>query len=688
MPAYHDTKIFTNGTLGSGTAGVKNIESLEMTVTQSIAKQASYPTSPFGGKFCMPAKGSKHRKEIINGPWANVYRLQTGIGGLRHNWIILLLVAIVALLICTVFLCCFKDFAGPAIFCGMGCSSVCFLILGIWLFIACFFDGSDETGGYQKTNPFWSIWTGGEAKLYSSISGFVFLLFGALICCMTMLSLRHIDEVVGIVHAAVSCISQNCCLWSWPFFWTGIYLAIVVLLFFFGLPVVMSLGYLDDEMVSINGKAAGGWLKVWKRNRWQTWAIWFYVLGCLWLLESLIQLGHYAVSHAVAEWYFTPAEVADGSENQLARAAMGQGKHVQVRVGGVDNNYNARKGIITETAAGKMLVVKVGKPGPGVARGPRERFVTKTPLRGFPTFTGALEALFHHLGTIAIGAIVIAVLRPFRMVGQFVSSFIARLTDHWGEEEEGGRRGRLGLISQFIDACMGRFSKLAFVQTLLGGFKYRLKPADFIGAAEESFQTMTQAGGSIAYLLGAFWIYEIFGTICVATLCGWLTLLICNYIPWFSDNTSDWYVEDKYSTVLFGAIIAGCIGFSFFMLINHTADTLLYCLAWNRKQRHLGFVHRVNKNDIIHPIAHGHHAYAPQELVPDLIPEHEVEDAWEDKLKAKGHAPVQMINNALQAGVQQGMQQTQRDIGSRYQQSGLHGTFTGSMMDKTLGLFV
>lgn len=127
-----------------------------------------------------------------------------------------------------------------------------------------------------------------------------------------------------------------------------------------------------------------------------------------------------------------------------------------------------------------------------------------------------------------------------------------------------------------MDAIFGGWTKNTWTEIVLSA-------SDFQEAAEHALDFMAEAGGTVAYLHGACFVYEVFGTLCITLLCVLAFVISATRIHIFADPSSDWYIPSLYWGTLFAAIISGVTSFLFMQVFSHTADTLLYVFAWNRE---------------------------------------------------------------------------------------------------------
>merc|ERR1711904_391465 len=88
---------------------------------------------------------------------------------------------------------------------------------------------------------------------------------------------------------------------------------------------------------------------------------------------------------------------------------------------------------------------------------------------------GSVSVLVYHTGTLALGAPVIAIFRPFRMISQGVTSFLHRTSEegkgpHHSEDPHSQNiKGCLSLLSACLEQVFGKYSKNAFTELVLCG---------------------------------------------------------------------------------------------------------------------------------------------------------------------------------------------------------------------------
>jgi hypothetical protein len=583
------------------------------------------------------------------------------IGGLNDAWPLLAMAAGAATLFGFLYVYVMMRCAGPVILASMVITTLFTLAAGIFFFLAIVMDMNDTGTDYARFNPILSTYIGDQAKMLSMIAGVGLILLSITFGAMTSVSMAHIDESIGLIDAACEPfrMAGSWVLWIWPLIASASFLVIAYVIAWFGTQIVASLGSLDYSEISINGKSINGLQRVWKRDTLQHTEFWVYVIGMIWVLEFYLQFCHYVLAYVISCWYFVDVKSVRANNNKLLEQALGRGvgKRVEVRVAGVDTNYAARQGTVVGDGGQKVLVVPVGKKGPGVGRNEMELFniVKEHPPSFGNMLMGVFSGLTHHIGSIALGSIVIFFFRPFRLVAEFVSAFLARIGDndkgraYSGDANIAAIKSCASLLSACLEQVFGKYSKTTWTQLVLGGGGETGKDG-FFECSDIAFQRLVKSGGSVAHLHGAMLIYEIFGGLSITTFCGWTVWILQRYLDMFNEPDSSYYIEDKSASLLAALLVAFFMSFAWMSAWGQTADVLLYCVSWNRLQSHEGEEHGLEPGEgAIGEVKE----YCPQGL-RYLLPEHELDAHMEHGLHAHGLGQQGAILAAMEHGAMGG----------------------------------
>merc|ERR1712146_693683 len=88
---------------------------------------------------------------------------------------------------------------------------------------------------------------------------------------------------------------------------------------------------------------------------------------------------------------------------------------------------------------------------------------------------------------------------------------------------------------------------------------------------------------TIAILNGACFIFQLVGGLLISLAGGYVTFVMTTTEEAFTSNESNWYVADPMFVSACAGIISAVIAVAFMVIFNQTADTLLYCFIYDKK---------------------------------------------------------------------------------------------------------
>jgi hypothetical protein len=424
------------------------------------------------------------------------------------------------------------------------------------------------------------------------------------------------------------------------------------------LPYVASLAVLVKTSIEVDGHSIEGMQRIWHRSNLNIIEMMVYVIYMAWCFELVICIGHYIVMYIVAEWYFV--EVVEVPVKEKVFNSGFEGRHGKFRVGGVDANYGDRPGVVVDSAAGKVLVVPVGKKGPGLGRNNAEAVTYKKKNFELSLFTWLLAAettaIFKHIGSLALAAPIIALFRGPCLIVSIISSFTGKTsgtdpnnpmqTNHPGNQNF---RGMLSLLSECLNQVFGKYTYSAIRELVLSGGHNGHNPQGlfngFFEAATASWDMITKSGGSISLLHGAMTLYEFTCCLFITSFVGWAALIVQDKVDWFNDPADPNYIENKNASAFACIFIAFSISFSWMSTWNQTSDALLYCVAWNRKQWALGHEFDLSHDEVIKKPS----TYCPQQL-RYVVPAYELDPHYEHGVHAHGVGQLGTIIATMEHG--------------------------------------
>jgi hypothetical protein len=186
----------------------------------------------------------------------------------------------------------------------------------------------------------------------------------------------------------------------------------------------------------------------------------------------------------------------------------------------------------------------------------------------FPAVRGFLNAICLHLGTLALGALLVATTQLLRLV----LGFVKRQAQASGSQTAGCLASCCMYCLSCFKNCLEFINKNAYVDVAI-------RSSNFVPAALHVFKFVTQEVPAIALLNGACWIAQLGGVLSVslASGCG-VYLLVTLVDPWV--NT----VSAPVLLAVLSGMYGVCVSTVFMWVFDQCSDTLLYVFADNRKR--------------------------------------------------------------------------------------------------------
>jgi len=184
----------------------------------------------------------------------------------------------------------------------------------------------------------------------------------------------------------------------------------------------------------------------------------------------------------------------------------------------------------------------------------------------------------YHLGTIAMGAFLIALIRFVRLI----VTFIERYSKSQGNAVAACIARCVGCCLTCIKGIVEAINKNAYIDVAINS-------SNFCTAATDSLAFMVKQAPAIAILNGACTIFSFAGCAMLSSLTGYVTYWLVTDSPW----SERWTANDSPHHIASPGFAAGVAAFgavfvsaSFMVIFDHTADTLLYTYCWNKSKAH------------------------------------------------------------------------------------------------------
>jgi hypothetical protein len=267
--------------------------------------------------------------------------------------------------------------------------------------------------------------------------------------------------------------------------------------------------------------------------------IFYYVFITIWIMCLMTAASQYAIAYAVQLWYFTAYD-----------------------------------------DSGR-------KPGIGLK---------------FSIFTAFCEGFSLHLGSLALGSFLIAVLIAI----QLVLGYLAKQAKAEDNKVAVAAAKCMMCCVQCFQRCLEFLNKNAYIDIACNS-------TSFCFAAKNAFWIIVKNFPEMAILNGACWVFVYVGVGAITSVGTWLVYLIVTKMEYFSDPSKSTYIADPLPILVVTALICGVVSYSFMQVYDMVADTILYCFATEKIRRRRGDLEK----DV---------QYAPADL-DELLPAGDREDS-------------------------------------------------------------
>jgi len=505
-----------------------NVVTYHIQSQQSMVSTVPYSTRPFGGRYCMP-RSERLEAQVLHGPLNMGVRMVNSMGSLGDAWGVMFVATLLAIGIGYAYVYLVKASAKTVFYAFLTVCYVIFLTSGLFFLYAVFsevpwFKDVLPFATYEELNPLFTRNTEVGACVRSTVLGFV--LVG--ISCGVLGVVSHLVFMWHTIHELID-VSADCIMsmkhMLIPPALEAVWKYLLFQILCSNFRLLMAVGSFDDHRIFINGEMYKGKSATfhfdWSVLPWLA----YYIFGAVWIIELCNSFGQFLISFSVVSWYFTKGE------------------------------------------GGK----KSGAPMSSVH--------------------AICDALRDHLGSLFLGAAIIPWTRIVRVANFIFNESVpdenarccvacqcctgcfrcaGRCCDALKECVQ-------GCLPRWCSAkgCVEKYSKGAWPDVVI-------RSQHFIPAAGYA-QLVIRSHDPCYRKVSACQIVTVIGVVSSGCICASITYWIIMTIGPLNDPTSSHYIQDPLGVSALAFVLCANIMYGFTMLFDHTADTLLYCYAWNRK---------------------------------------------------------------------------------------------------------
>jgi len=300
----------------SGSAPFGIVRWNRINVSESVVQTAPYNTVPLRGKYCVP-ENSTLKEQVLHGPkMGGMARVLNSLGSLRRPWLWLFMVVLVCCLAGYIYLFMLKMAAKPVVLMSMTAASSLFFLGGVFFLIGVlgcpFFEDHLDLQWDEISevfgNPFYSVNNRADAAFLSGFMGLFLVFLGLFLGCKMCALGRQFEDGIDLIETASECMHTIGWLMIQPLL-LALFQFFVLLILTYGFMELITQGHLEKDRVFIDAERYEGLSADYKFDTWRIgWSVFFYLIGAWWAMEVTISIGQFMIAFCIIAWYFMPKE--------------------------------------------------------------------------------------------------------------------------------------------------------------------------------------------------------------------------------------------------------------------------------------------------------------------------------------------------------------------------------------------
>lgn len=180
--------------------------------------------------------------------------------------------------------------------------------------------------------------------------------------------------------------------------------------------------------------------------------------------------------------------------------------------------------------------------------------------------------LTYHLGTLAMGSLIIIIARPLRILTGW---FACASYDNNPVSTCVGCA--FGCCVACYEQTLKYLSKVAYIDVAVNSI-------GFCQAAYHAMAVLENDATVVINLVGATFLIQLAGVCGIASMGGVATYVTIVNFPSFSDPFSVYYIYDPVFAALISSVLCGMVATPFMLLLDQVSDTILFCWALEKKR--------------------------------------------------------------------------------------------------------
>jgi hypothetical protein len=511
---------------------------------QQTAYTVPYDTELLSGRYCVPTD-SVLKAEVMSGPLSPLERVHKSIGSFEDCWGVMSIALVVSIVLSYLYVYIIGNFKNSAKY------IVTASLLGVWalsLISGLFFSfaaamycknipGLENLnyGAYMDKNTFYERNSERDATIISIVVGLA-LLFLSCFPFGIVMNLKHeFEHIHELIHAGWEAVSAMPTLLIVPAV-EAVVKYFVMWIMAYNFMHVVAAGTYDDYRIIVEEQLWQGLSKTFAFDRSMLFWIGFYLFGWIWAVEIVTSFGQFIVSSCGILFHFT--KKVNGVKQLPKRPP-------------VDAFMNALRY--------NLGSIFLGASGIWLFRLPRIFLWFES--ESIPT--GKSECC-----------------GPCSCLSSIVKSVGGCCDQYRGNEKQ---RAARKAARTFSCCCISFTIPSIIYQWNKNGYQDVVIRCQHFLQAMDTAERYIMAFSSINMYTGKCALVTIVGVLWIGFAGSFLSYLIMDNASYYNDPTRDTYIQDPAAVALLAFLMCSSIAYGFCTLIDHMADTLLYCYSFNRK---------------------------------------------------------------------------------------------------------
>jgi hypothetical protein len=362
---------------------------------------------------------------------------------------------------------------------------------------------------FQEYSPLFKALTHEHAFLWSQILGGIFAVISLAFIVLALCSRESIDICIGCIEAACECMFDMPTMLIEPLC-AALAKFFVFIILLWGFLWLVTTAKVARRDFSVGGKEVVGIGRTFVFTEEQRDMVMFYSFGILWAMAMCDAIQKYVISYAVVLWYYTPLPAGDRTD----------------------------------------------KRAPWI-----------------PLWRGLFNVFTFHLGSIAFGALLVAICNAIRIFLSVISKQV----------EAADNKAAVCVAHCFL-CCASCFKKCIEYINKNAYIDIAIRSSDFIPAAMHSFHFIASEPAGIGILAAATNVARVGGVLSITSCSAWLAFVIVTKAPWYSDPSSESFIQQPMVIVAVAGFMGLIVSFLFMIVFDMASSTMIYVFCDNRKR--------------------------------------------------------------------------------------------------------